>query len=144
MSDCSAGRGAVPCAVTARRPSLVTRRGGADQGDDAEARIVAVLRNPVDRAYAKFLQMRRDRQEPLASFADAGPEPVREGSAGRRPGSMPGGGSTIASWSHSSAISAPTECTSYSTTISSATRLDVVAKEVVLGDSCEGRLAAKG
>ena len=33
-----------------------------------DARIIAVLRNPVDRAYSKFLQMRRDRAEPLDSF----------------------------------------------------------------------------
>src|SRR4051794_682183 len=36
-----------------------------------DARIVAVLRNPVDRAYSKYLQMRRDSMEPLGNFADA-------------------------------------------------------------------------
>jgi hypothetical protein len=36
-----------------------------------DARIVAVLRNPVDRAYSKFLQMRRDSMEPLGDFAAA-------------------------------------------------------------------------
>jgi hypothetical protein len=44
-----------------------------------DAKIVAILRNPVDRAYSKFLQMRRDRAEPLASFAEAlAAEPSRE------------------------------------------------------------------
>jgi hypothetical protein len=36
-----------------------------------DARIVAVLRNPVERAFSKYLQMRRDRAEPLDQFAAA-------------------------------------------------------------------------
>lgn len=35
------------------------------------AKIVAVLRHPVERAYSKYLQMRRDRVEPLQNFAEA-------------------------------------------------------------------------
>jgi hypothetical protein len=36
-----------------------------------DARIVALLRDPIDRAYSKFTQMRRDAMEPLADFAAA-------------------------------------------------------------------------
>jgi hypothetical protein len=43
------------------------------------ARILAVLRNPVDRAYSKFLQMRRDGAEPLDDFrAAVAAEPRRK------------------------------------------------------------------
>lgn len=34
-------------------------------------RLVAILRNPVDRAYSRFLQSRREGLEPLADFAEA-------------------------------------------------------------------------
>lgn len=34
-------------------------------------RLVAVLRNPVDRAYSSFMHLRRDDREPLSSFRDA-------------------------------------------------------------------------
>ena len=65
--DCSPAYLAAPAAATRIR------------GLVPEARIVAILRNPVDRAYAKFLQMRRDRAEPLTSFAEAlAAEPGRE------------------------------------------------------------------
>jgi hypothetical protein len=36
-----------------------------------DARIVAVLREPVDRAYSKYRQMRRDNAEPIADFGAA-------------------------------------------------------------------------
>ena len=36
-----------------------------------EVRLVAILRNPVDRAYSRFLHSRRDGLEPLADFAEA-------------------------------------------------------------------------
>jgi hypothetical protein len=36
-----------------------------------EARLIAVLRNPVDRAYSEYLHFRRDGDEPLDSFAAA-------------------------------------------------------------------------
>ncbi len=36
-----------------------------------EARLIAVLRDPVERAYSQFLHMRRDGREPLADFAEA-------------------------------------------------------------------------
>ena len=36
-----------------------------------EARVVAVLREPVDRAYSKYRQMRRDGAEPVADFGAA-------------------------------------------------------------------------
>ncbi len=46
-----------------------------------EARLMSVLRNPVDRAYSHFLMVRRNSCEPLADFAlalDAEEERVRE------------------------------------------------------------------
>jgi hypothetical protein len=44
-----------------------------------DARIIAVLREPVDRAFSKYRQMRRDRVEPLTSFAAAiAAEPERQ------------------------------------------------------------------
>lgn len=45
-----------------------------------EVALIALLRNPVDRAYSKFLQFRRDGLEPIADFAaalDAEDERVR-------------------------------------------------------------------
>ncbi len=36
-----------------------------------DARIVAILRDPVERAFSKYSQMRRDRVEPLATFEEA-------------------------------------------------------------------------
>jgi hypothetical protein len=36
-----------------------------------DARLIAVLRNPVERAYSSFLYMIRDRREPLRDFAQA-------------------------------------------------------------------------
>lgn len=36
-----------------------------------EAKLIAILRNPVERAYSKYLQFRRDASEPLVSFDDA-------------------------------------------------------------------------
>lgn len=36
-----------------------------------EAKMIAVLRNPVERAYSSFLYMIRDRREPLRDFAEA-------------------------------------------------------------------------
>jgi hypothetical protein len=36
-----------------------------------DARLIAILRNPVDRAYSKYRQLRRDGAEPLARFEDA-------------------------------------------------------------------------
>lgn len=44
-----------------------------------DARLVALLRNPIDRAYSLFEDMRRDGLEPLSSFADAlAEEPKRQ------------------------------------------------------------------
>ncbi|HEX2526050.1 MAG TPA: sulfotransferase [Geminicoccus sp.] len=44
-----------------------------------EARIIAVLRQPVERGYSKYQQMRRDLAEPLGSFAEAvKAEPARK------------------------------------------------------------------
>jgi hypothetical protein len=43
-----------------------------------DARLIAILRNPVDRAYSKYRQLRRDGAEPCASFEDAiAAEPAR-------------------------------------------------------------------
>jgi hypothetical protein len=36
-----------------------------------DARLIAILRNPVDRAYSKYRQLRRDGAEPLISFEQA-------------------------------------------------------------------------
>ncbi|PSR19089.1 sulfotransferase [filamentous cyanobacterium CCP3] len=36
-----------------------------------KVKLIAILRNPVDRAYSNFLHLRRDGREPLTSFADA-------------------------------------------------------------------------
>lgn len=36
-----------------------------------EARLIAILRDPVERAYSSFLHMRRDGREPLSDFAQA-------------------------------------------------------------------------
>jgi hypothetical protein len=36
-----------------------------------DARFIAILRNPVDRAYSKYRQLRRDGAEPLISFEEA-------------------------------------------------------------------------
>ena len=47
-----------------------------------DARIIAVLRHPVERAVSKFQQMRRDHAEPLPTFAEAveaEPRRLREG-----------------------------------------------------------------
>ncbi|HWL71884.1 MAG TPA: sulfotransferase [Geminicoccus sp.] len=44
-----------------------------------DARIIAILREPVDRAFSKYRQMRRDRVEPLTSFTAAiAAEPERQ------------------------------------------------------------------
>lgn len=37
----------------------------------ADARLIVILRNPVERAYSAFLHLRRDQREPLADFAAA-------------------------------------------------------------------------
>jgi hypothetical protein len=36
-----------------------------------DARLIAILRNPVERAYSSYLHLRRDGREPLANFAEA-------------------------------------------------------------------------
>ena len=36
-----------------------------------QAKLIAILRNPIERAYSGYLHMRRDGREPLANFADA-------------------------------------------------------------------------
>ncbi len=36
-----------------------------------QVKLIAILRNPVERAYSSYLHMRRDGREPLANFADA-------------------------------------------------------------------------
>jgi Sulfotransferase family len=62
-------------------PAYLYFPGAAQRIKDAlpAVRIVAVLRNPVDRAHSKFLQMRRDRGEPLDQFEEAlAVEPERE------------------------------------------------------------------
>ncbi|HEX6014134.1 MAG TPA: sulfotransferase [Geminicoccaceae bacterium] len=50
-----------------------------------DARIIAVLREPVDRAYSKYRQMRRDSAEPIADFGAA----VRLEEHRRQPGWSP-------------------------------------------------------
>lgn len=50
-----------------------------------DARIVVVLRHPVERAYSKFLQMRRDAMEPLDDFAAAVADEPRRKRAGWSP-----------------------------------------------------------
>jgi len=35
------------------------------------AKLIAILRNPIDRAYSHFLQLRREQREPFASFPEA-------------------------------------------------------------------------
>ncbi len=43
-----------------------------------DVKLIAILRNPVERAYSGYLHMRRDGREPLANFADAlAAEPAR-------------------------------------------------------------------
>jgi hypothetical protein len=43
-----------------------------------DARLIAILRNPVDRAYSKYRQLRRDSAEPLVQFEQAvAAEPAR-------------------------------------------------------------------
>jgi hypothetical protein len=36
-----------------------------------DARLIAILRNPVERAYSEYRQLRRDRAEPLMRFEQA-------------------------------------------------------------------------
>lgn len=50
-----------------------------------DARIVAALRHPVERAYSKFLQMRRDGMEPLDDFVAAVADEARRKRAGWSP-----------------------------------------------------------
>lgn len=50
-----------------------------------DARLLAILRHPVERAYSNFLHMRRDGREPLREFAAAVREEPRRRAAGWAP-----------------------------------------------------------
>ncbi len=41
------------------------------KGTIPDVKLIAILRNPVERAYSGYLHMRRDGREPLANFSDA-------------------------------------------------------------------------